>query len=324
MTVSYNNVQVQKQGLVELSYGIGPTKYKTDFEMMKKIQILRESLPIKHAVVHVCTDDSTTRYFMKLAKPILSILSISRIRFHFGRYIEVQYELLSCGIPLGALPVDSNGTCNNIYQQIWVNQRLEIEQEEKRQQEQEQQEQQKKKIEKKIYPLNTISKAETTTLNINMMLDDKSAATADTIASLSSTTALLSMSSKKKKIGSDVTTSKNPKTNTFILQPTPNDCILGRGRAIDQHVGNVQFRNFLSQDVYMTEYKNSGRHTKGRLAQRIKKILEEEHDVRFLKETTAKNNGAVYSKGYELANDAAIKEKITRTFRRILLNNKPT
>ena len=49
-----------------------------------------------------------------------------------GNHLEIQYKLLSYGIPLAALPIDSTGCVDNECHKIWVQQRRNLEQQQKK------------------------------------------------------------------------------------------------------------------------------------------------------------------------------------------------
>ena len=44
-----------------------------------------------------------------------------------GKYVELQYELQSYGIPPAALPLDTSGRVNNNFQKLWFERRCQIE-----------------------------------------------------------------------------------------------------------------------------------------------------------------------------------------------------
>ena len=113
--------------------------------------------------------------------------------------------------------------------------------------------------------------------------------------------------------------------------------MLGRGRANDQHPGNVRFRQFL-KDEFLQEYSKTPHFTRSYLATPIQETLQREHNMRFLsrvedtvnKEKNTKKDGSSNNtnkhKGLEgewvLADDATVKQKILRTLRRLQLNER--
>ena len=108
------------------------------------------------------------------------------------------------------------------------------------------------------------------------------------------------------------------------LAPTKYDVIIGRGKNIDAHPGNIQFRKVL-REKYMQEYEKASKFRKTELAERIIHDLTESN-IRFLK-----MDGASHGKGASDGIDtepwievdfSTIREKIGRTFRRLRESDK--
>ena len=98
-----------------------------------------------------------------------------------------------------------------------------------------------------------------------------------------------------------------------ISQPNPNDCLLGRGKAIDQHVGNCQFRHYIEHHPTLVRaYWNAPKSFKRRIVDQMRMDLQRDLKLRFLKE---QDDGLG---AWKLADDDAIRHKISRTLRRIL------
>ena len=269
---------------------------------------------------------------MPLAVNFLSAISL----FLLGGALETQYQLLSYGIPVSALPIDPFHIDHHT---AWMQRRKNIEKARERNNEQLKQPQPNQ--------LPSSSTAET------VMTDDS------TDKSLPTPTMVTSNTLAQDTVNNNSSASASPNTNTSTksplpLQPGPNDCILGRGRAIDQHVGNVQFRKYLQQ--HLKEYQETPQYLKAHLAEPIRQRLMKDHGVRFFKQVqkgsgggsgsgigrtsspsnqtplsngttaSAKSNGGSTGSAtttatvWEYANETAVKEKILRTFRRIQLN----
>ena len=97
-----------------------------------------------------------------------------------------------------------------------------------------------------------------------------------------------------------------------IEEPKPTDCLLGRGRPIDQHVGNVRFREYLQQGPLLMEYQRAAKEQKKWMSDYIRKTLQERYGVRFLKQLDDRSGLWVQ------AEDRQAREKIARTLRRLL------
>ena len=154
--------------------------------------------------------------------------------------------------------------------------------------------------------------------------------------------------SSKKKSGSGSTSSNEKRGHhnshrrvhvqpkVIIFEPTNNDCLLGRGKSIDQHECNVRFRKILQDHPLLYEYSKSPKDQKRKIAEQMLSVLREEYDIkRFLVEynnnsilpgasSSGNNNtsntgaGAVTDGSWIVANDDDVLEKISRTFRRTL------
>ena len=257
--------------------------------------------------------------------------------------MEVQYQLLSYGIPLVALPIDSGGKCSNDFQKIWVEQRREIELQQ--------------------YAHLTQKAPATGTKTSVAMMNESNAVVIEQPMSRDSEDVgnggLLSAHSRDAAVGCipsssislqdpadgplgssrqpqslsippQVPSSATPGKNSSdrgsqsnnnvidvdgnILLPQDNDILLGRGRTIDQHPGNVQFRKYLQQDAFLQHYQKAKRCGKGQLADCIQKKLRTECNVRFLVED------ADSGRGWVVASAPTVREKILRTLRRLVLS----
>ena len=103
-------------------------------------------------------------------------------------------------------------------------------------------------------------------------------------------------------------------------EPTKYDVVVGRGKNIDAHPGNVQFRNLL-REKYMEEYEKAPKFRKTELAERIIRHLTDSN-IRFLQknvtsEKDAGGNGMVDGEQWIEVDFSTIREKIGRTFRRL-------
>ena len=103
-------------------------------------------------------------------------------------------------------------------------------------------------------------------------------------------------------------------------EPTIYDIIVGRGKNIDAHPGNVQFRNLL-REKYMEEYEKAPKFRKTELAERIIRDLTDSN-IRFLQKNVSSDknaggNGIVNGDQWIEVDFSTIREKIGRTFRRL-------
>ena len=112
---------VQKHGLVFIV--VLPNRKKTleDMKVSRSFPSLFPSLPLKICAFHTCSPKSSP--LLRLAQIGLSLLpsiNIPLVRCHTGSWTETQYDLLTYGIPVSALPMDeSTGEFQPHLQQEW-------------------------------------------------------------------------------------------------------------------------------------------------------------------------------------------------------------
>ena len=304
-----------------------------------------------------------------------------------GNHLEVQYKLLSYGIPLAALPVDVSGCCNNDYHKLWVEQRRQIEQQSRNlnadasriiannaetqlssqflsslaalQSPPPLMQTNSQEIVPMITSINPIQPPTVTSCNtvtdfcaplgfegrqvvsssqISLSMPQQqgpqalpsqftSETTVDPFGASPYPPAIFQIGPNDGKFWNSIVLLPGVGTVTIFLSPmfpvsdskwslltiSKTSVLLGRGRAIDQHFGNVQFRRYLQQDAFMQQYQQTKKRLKAQLADIIRQNLQENCNVRFLIQHDT-------GRGWQLADDVAVREKISRTFRRLLLN----
>ena len=303
MSVAENDVQAQRLGIVELSFQIEKVNSRT-LQLKGKLFKLRNCLPLKTAAMHVCTNEPAMRLAVRVLSPVVNLHSLVRITAHCGNLLETHYELLSYGIPVAALPIDVDGNCNNDNHKRWIQKRKEIEDERKR---------------STIDSLSSSppSPQQQTSSSATQIRDESTTVSTPYILSVAQSTAppmSIRSTSTSPLPGTEHGTSVRAiDSGVIIAEPGPNDCILGRGQPVDQHEGNVQFRQFLQE--HLKTYANAPHYMKHKVGNDIQTMLVNEHHVRFLKKHES-------GTGWKLADDAAIREKILRTFRRMMLKDK--
>ena len=162
MTLVQDDVEAQRKGIVEIFYNVGNTN-PIYLPHVTASQRLHSALPVKVAANHACSDDPIVRTMFQICRPFFSLERLSRMRIHMGKFtafcadgvsitslvmsssllylrfcfvlhmskkgghLEVQYELLSYGIPLAALPVNADGVGSRAYNCRWLQERRELE-----------------------------------------------------------------------------------------------------------------------------------------------------------------------------------------------------
>ena len=84
LSVSQYNIEAQRQGLVAIMYDAGSSK-PDNSSVRRQVLQLRNSLPIKVASLHLCTDNRAVYSFLNLVLPMMNRRSLSRSRVHFGK-----------------------------------------------------------------------------------------------------------------------------------------------------------------------------------------------------------------------------------------------
>ena len=90
-----------------------------------------------------------------------------------------------------------------------------------------------------------------------------------------------------------------------VVEPTPKDVLLGRGKASQNHPGNVRFREILA--MYQEEYNNTQRYKRYDTPKEITRLLLED-GVRFLQKTENGN-------GWVECDAAEAEKKVKQVFR---------
>jgi hypothetical protein len=68
------------------------------------------TMPIKTISVHACYDDSSLTEIFDEAMAKAETKYLFRLQTHHGSHIECRYSLMTYGLPLGILPVNSDGS----------------------------------------------------------------------------------------------------------------------------------------------------------------------------------------------------------------------
>jgi hypothetical protein len=97
-------------------------------------------------------------------------------------------------------------------------------------------------------------------------------------------------------------------SQVFIIVPGPRDVLLGRGRLIQENMGNIRYRNLI--ETYRTKYNNSRKKEKTRLTV---EIIQNVHDAggRFLKQVNGDGKTTAW---VEVSTEVA-REKVSHSFR---------
>jgi len=95
-----------------------------------------------------------------------------------------------------------------------------------------------------------------------------------------------------------------PNRNLGIVDPRPEDVLMGRGRPLQSHPGNIRFRNLV--ELHFQEYESSNTFERMLIAGRI---------VQIIKATGARFLKPKIDSAWEEMDDLASRKKVTQCFR---------
>ena len=103
----------------------------------------------------------------------------------------------------------------------------------------------------------------------------------------------------------------NENNNKYIDQDDtrPEDVLMGRGRKLQKHPGNIQFRKWIAEQI--TEYEIANKHRKTEMAEKIVSQVYQ-NGGRFLKQCPSANKDGTT---WEEIDDTAARLKVAYTFR---------
>ena len=233
-----------------------------------------------------------------------------------GNHVDVQHDLKYYGIPVSSLPINSDGIVRTDNHKTWTEHRSRVEL-------QQMGGVAAAAVSSSSVPISTTSTAtqaarkppkQTNNDKMNPPLSPASSVGSSTANDTFPTSAKGDgkQVAAKRKTGEGGSTPNSSSKAIPITQPNPNDCLLGRGKAIDQHLGNCQFRHYVEHHPTLVRaYWNAPKSLKRRIVDQMRLDLQRDLGLRFLKE---QEDG----QAWELADCDAIRHKISRTLRRIL------
>ena len=116
--------ETQKKGIVFIGYNLDRPVVEEDRERLKYNAQIVEGVPFRMACMHVCYNTSILRPIISLTMMLLARRNRIRIRTHFGAHLEVQYALMTFGIPNFLLPVSGSGEMVLEYHLGWIGRRM--------------------------------------------------------------------------------------------------------------------------------------------------------------------------------------------------------
>lgn len=103
--------EAQINGMVDVVYCVDMADTESNFnQMIVEGGHLLVSLPFRMAGLHFCYSDARLRPAMGLIQLVVGQQIRIRFRTHFGSHLEVQYALMTFGIPMKSIPIRDDGT----------------------------------------------------------------------------------------------------------------------------------------------------------------------------------------------------------------------
>jgi hypothetical protein len=308
-------------------------------EIIWRTMRLMNALPIKIAANHIVLDSSTRN--SPLFLPLKLSQRKSRYNYHFGSYLEVQYELRRFGIDtsLPSVPIDFNGVLSVENHQEWILQRRRQEEEkgcmkikavrrghfqpESKHQYHHQQQQRRQEQQEQIaidlgdaFGLGTAIVVQKKNHVFVVGSDDAAGAL---VAAMSSTTIPVAApptttpatTAATTLVACDAPMPDSMKKVAVVIKPTETDVLFGRGMYTQSHSGNVRFRKIL--EGHFGSYSGAvDDFDKSVIIECICDDMMMKEGIRFLKQSTADVCYWTF-----VTDKKAIHTKIAQTFRSI-------
>jgi hypothetical protein len=275
--------------------------------------------------------------------------------------METRYELLSYGIPVDALPFDFNGNWRTEYHHRWLELQQAAEQQRQQQGKLQVGMGPYFSVSPDDTTDMVIAMAPAAPSNSSSTVwgagggdiffqnpngsfyvpsnisggngDNKDVApppTVTTTTSISQASRLLS-STLSEATSARVSSNSSSADGGVIFHLEPMDVLLGSGHTIDDRPGNVRFRRLLSE--HLEQYDRASKLQKTAIAQHLVKYLKETQNVRFLQRRLVNNTDGSSTVnvgggsgdsgvGWVEVDEKTVREKISRTFRRLRQNTK--
>ena len=282
MSLLKYNVDIQQRGFVGIMYDVG--LQNKDESMMLGMAKFRHCLPLKLSAIHHCSDNQFVRAMFTIELMIMETYERVRYRGHFGTHMECQYSLYTFGIPKQNFPVTESGEyrLNQLIDLLHSFQRHEQDEEATNRKRQQQQlggcsmslsgDSESSGRSSFSNGSSMISRSNSPNNNKNMVTKLGHAFThragSPPINTNSSTGLIGPPTSAGKASTCSIGSSSAGSSGSLI--PQPSDVLLGRGKQIQEHSGNVHFRKLL--DMHLQRYEQVGKYEKTEIAERESRL----------------------------------------------------
>ena len=258
MSAALEDEEIQRKGFVYIYYGID-AKFLPDRKLMKEGAFLGRSLPLRIDATHVCTNSAKIQAAMSVVT-LLTGNFLLRLRCHKGSQMECFYSLGQFGIRVDTIMIDSvtGDIDTKKHATYW---------EKKRQSEL-----------AGMHQDNDNSKADMETFDIVDMTendhdfdllgldiedsDGKGIKSFDCEWDRSQSTLPNPQSSAVDSL---------PRLPSWKSSPGPGDILLGRGKSIQNHPGNIRYRAIIEKNL--ARFESATR--RGAKAELVKDVLQQ-------------------------------------------------
>ena len=242
---------VQRKGIVLCYYDMstpGNPCHAPEVDKLQRIQDFVNTVPIRRSAAHLCLKvlpDSLTSKDILLKKLLEGFQQSvrTRARVHYGSDVELQHRLGDHGVSMNNMPVDTNGNIRRDIYFAWLYK----------------------------YAADSRLSPEAQMSNSTDPWDSFDNHDESEELLFSSEAPLSNREDSRSPIASPA--------GIVVVEPTHKDVLLGRGKASQNHPGNVRFREILAR--YQEEYNNTPRYKRVDTPKEITRFLLED-GVRFL------------------------------------------
>jgi hypothetical protein len=126
MATVEDDVQAQRTGIVYILYCVGNPVSRTasDRKIAWDAARMGSALPIRTGGVHYCVNDPTFNPLIAMIQTAIGSYIRARFRSHQGTHTEVQYSLMTFGMPADVLPMTSDGKLKLLNHSKWCKRRI--------------------------------------------------------------------------------------------------------------------------------------------------------------------------------------------------------
>ena len=256
------------------------------FNFMLTLFNVLMSFPLRYSALHVCPksgkgnlalNNSLIRYCMNLFPEYARV----RTRLHYGTDLEVQYNLRGHGFPIDSFPVDVDGNIRRDILNVWFENHKEA---------------MARAAAKATSVASMMISSSVNDVQTVSVLDDDEMDDLDLMSDdLDEPLEEFEADFPMQQDDADVVADSSLETNNGLMPnageaavhngsivPTENDILLGRGRGVQHHEGNVRFRKML--EPYRLDYDRTPRKNRRQYSAAVTHFLLG-NGIRFLQKT---------------------------------------